>query len=46
VIAKHPKTTFICALFGNNAEDLATVGKWLERRAGQGLLQERREGAL
>lgn len=30
-IAKHPKTTFICAHFGNNPEDLDTVGKWLER---------------
>jgi len=30
VIAKHPKTTFICAHFGNNAEDLASVGKWLD----------------
>jgi predicted TIM-barrel fold metal-dependent hydrolase len=30
VIAKHPKTTFMCAHFGNNAEDLATVGKWLD----------------
>jgi predicted TIM-barrel fold metal-dependent hydrolase len=29
-IGKHPKTTFICAHFGNNAEDLATVGKWLD----------------
>ncbi len=30
VIAKHPKTTFMCAHFGNNAEDLASVGKWLD----------------
>ena len=30
VIAKHPRTTFICAHFGNNPEDLATVGKWLD----------------
>ena len=29
-IAKHPDTTFICAHFGNNPEDLATVGKWLD----------------
>jgi predicted TIM-barrel fold metal-dependent hydrolase len=29
-IAKHPKTTFICAHFGNNAEDLASVGKALD----------------
>ncbi len=30
VIARHPDTTFICAHFGNNPEDLATVGKWLD----------------
>ncbi|HUT45844.1 MAG TPA: amidohydrolase family protein [Sedimentisphaerales bacterium] len=30
-IARHPETTFICAHFGNNPEDLATVGKWLDR---------------
>lgn len=30
MIAKHPKTTFIGAHVGNNSEDLATVGKWLE----------------
>jgi predicted TIM-barrel fold metal-dependent hydrolase len=30
VIAKHPQTTFICAHFCNNPEDLATVGKWLD----------------
>ncbi|MFC1605200.1 amidohydrolase family protein, partial [Planctomycetota bacterium] len=29
-IARHPKTIFICAHFGNNPEDLATVGKWLD----------------
>lgn len=29
-IAKHPKTTFICAHFANNPEDLATVGEWLD----------------
>jgi predicted TIM-barrel fold metal-dependent hydrolase len=29
-IAKHPDTTFICAHFGNNPEDLETVGKWLD----------------
>jgi predicted TIM-barrel fold metal-dependent hydrolase len=29
-IARHPETTFICAHFGNNPEDLATVGKWLD----------------
>jgi predicted TIM-barrel fold metal-dependent hydrolase len=31
VIAKHPKTTFIGAHFGNNPEDLGTVGSWLDR---------------
>jgi predicted TIM-barrel fold metal-dependent hydrolase len=31
VVARHPKTTFICAHFGNNAEDLAAVGKCLDR---------------
>src|SRR5947209_16567920 len=30
VIARHPKTTFICAHFCNNPEDLTTVGKWLD----------------
>lgn len=30
VIARHPKTTFICAHFANNPEDLETVGKWLD----------------
>jgi predicted TIM-barrel fold metal-dependent hydrolase len=30
VVAAHPKTTFIGAHFGNNVEDLATVGKWLD----------------
>jgi predicted TIM-barrel fold metal-dependent hydrolase len=30
VIEQHPKTTFIGAHFGNNVEDLATVGKWLD----------------
>lgn len=30
VIAKHPKTTFIGAHCGNNAEDLGAVGKWLD----------------
>ncbi|MBN2593314.1 MAG: amidohydrolase family protein, partial [Sedimentisphaerales bacterium] len=29
-IARHPETTFICAHFGNNPEDLETVGKWLD----------------
>jgi predicted TIM-barrel fold metal-dependent hydrolase len=30
VVASHPNTTFIGAHFGNNAEDLAMVGKWLD----------------
>lgn len=30
VIARHPKTTFICAHFANDAEDLADVGRWLD----------------
>jgi predicted TIM-barrel fold metal-dependent hydrolase len=30
LVAKHPKTTFIGAHFGNNAEDVATVAKWLD----------------
>lgn len=29
-IAEHPKTTFICAHFANNPEDVAMVGKWLD----------------
>jgi predicted TIM-barrel fold metal-dependent hydrolase len=31
VIAAHDKTTFICAHFGNNVEDLATLSEWLDR---------------
>ena len=31
VIAKHPKTTFIGAHFGNNPEDLQTVATWLDQ---------------
>jgi predicted TIM-barrel fold metal-dependent hydrolase len=31
VIAKHPGTTFICAHFANDGEDLATVGRWLDQ---------------
>ena len=31
VVAKHPDTTFIGAHFGNNAEDIASVGRWLDR---------------
>ncbi len=30
VIETHPQTTFICAHFGNDAEDLAQVGRWLD----------------
>ena len=30
-IAKHPETTFIGAHFGNNPEDLDTVGQWLDK---------------
>ena len=30
VIQRHPKTTFVGAHFGNNPEDLETVGKWLD----------------
>jgi len=30
VVGRHPETTFIGAHFGNNVEDLATVGKWLD----------------
>ena len=30
VIAKHPKTNFIAAHFGNDAEDLEEVTNWLE----------------
>ncbi len=29
-IARHPKTTFICAHFANDGEDLAEVGQWLD----------------
>jgi predicted TIM-barrel fold metal-dependent hydrolase len=31
VIAKHPRTQFIGAHIANNAEDLATVGQWLDQ---------------
>jgi predicted TIM-barrel fold metal-dependent hydrolase len=31
VIARHPNTIFIGAHVANNAEDLATVSKWLDR---------------
>jgi predicted TIM-barrel fold metal-dependent hydrolase len=30
VIARHPKTTFICAHMANDGEDLAQVGRWLD----------------
>lgn len=30
VVARHPRTTFIGAHVAGNAEDLATVGKWLD----------------
>lgn len=30
-IARHPKTTFIGAHFGNNPENLEAVGKWLDK---------------
>jgi len=29
-IARNPETTFICAHFANDGEDLAAVGKWLD----------------
>jgi predicted TIM-barrel fold metal-dependent hydrolase len=31
VIARHPKTTFLCAHLANDAEDLATVAQGLDR---------------
>lgn len=31
VIERHPKTTFVCVHFANNAEDIATVDRWLDR---------------
>jgi predicted TIM-barrel fold metal-dependent hydrolase len=30
MVGRHPRTTYIGAHFGNNAEDIATVGKWLD----------------
>jgi predicted TIM-barrel fold metal-dependent hydrolase len=30
VIARHPKTTFICAHMANDGEDLETLAKWLD----------------
>jgi len=31
VVAKHPNTTFIGAHFGNSAEDIGLVGRWLDK---------------
>jgi predicted TIM-barrel fold metal-dependent hydrolase len=31
VIERHPGTTFVCVHFANNAEELETVDKWLDR---------------
>jgi predicted TIM-barrel fold metal-dependent hydrolase len=31
LIARHPDTTFIGAHFGNNVEDLGTLGQWLDK---------------
>lgn len=31
VVARNPQTTFIGAHFGNNVEDLAAVGRWLDQ---------------
>jgi predicted TIM-barrel fold metal-dependent hydrolase len=31
VIERHPKTTFLAAHVANNAEDLAEVGRWLDK---------------
>jgi len=31
VIERHPQTTFLCVHFGNNPEDVAQVGRWLDR---------------
>jgi predicted TIM-barrel fold metal-dependent hydrolase len=31
VIEKHPKTTFVSTHFGNNAEDIGQVAKWLDK---------------
>src|SRR5262249_6823544 len=30
VIARHPRTTFICAHMANDGEDLETLAKWLD----------------
>jgi predicted TIM-barrel fold metal-dependent hydrolase len=31
VIARHPKTTFLCAHMGDNPENLTQLGAWLDR---------------
>lgn len=31
IVERHPRTTFIAAHMGNDAEDLATLGEWLDR---------------
>lgn len=31
VVARHPGTTFVCVHFANNPEDVAQVGRWLDR---------------
>ncbi len=31
VIERHPKTTFVCVHFANNAEEIDTVERWLNR---------------
>jgi predicted TIM-barrel fold metal-dependent hydrolase len=31
VVEKHPKTTFVSTHFGNNAEDIGAVAKWLDK---------------
>ena len=31
VVEKHPKTAFVSTHFGNNAEDLGAVAKWLDK---------------
>ena len=31
VVERHPGTTFVCVHFGNNPEDVAMVGQWLDR---------------
>jgi predicted TIM-barrel fold metal-dependent hydrolase len=31
VVGRHPGTTFVCVHFANNAEELETVDRWLDR---------------